>query len=202
MAKAVIFDYGVGNLLSIKCALERVGFTVSIGVGGQDLAKAAAIILPGVGSFTPAVEKLECVKEVICGKIVEGVPLLGICLGLQLFFEESAEGSGIGLTFFKGNVVRLQGGLKIPHIGWNTLDIVKSCALFDGINDKGSYVYFVHSLYPMPVDESIVCAKTFYGTHFVSAVADNNVFGLQFHPEKSGDVGLQILRNFARVVKR
>ncbi|MDR2708179.1 MAG: imidazole glycerol phosphate synthase subunit HisH, partial [Nitrososphaerota archaeon] len=114
MVKAVVFDYGVGNLLSIKCALERVGFNVSIGVGEQDLAGADSIILPGVGSFTPAVEKLECVKEVIRSKVAEGVPLLGICLGLQLFFEESAEGSGAGLAFFKGRVVRLQGGLKIP----------------------------------------------------------------------------------------
>jgi glutamine amidotransferase len=119
-----------------------------------------------------------------------------------LFFEESAEGSGAGLAFFKGRVVRLQGGLKIPHMGWNTLDIVKPCALFDGINGEDSYVYFVHSLYPVPVDEGVVCAKTFYGTSFVSAVVDRNVFGLQFHPEKSGDVGLQILRNFARVVMR
>ena len=201
MAKAVIFDYGIGNLLSIKYALERVGFDVSIGASGQDLVEADAIVLPGVGSFTPAVKKLECDKEVIQSKVAEGVPLLGICLGLQLFFEESAEGSGAGLAFFKGNVVRLQGDLKIPHMGWNTLNIVKSCELFDGIND-GVYVYFVHSLYPVPVDESVVCTRTFYGTSFTSTVVGKNVFGLQFHPEKSGDVGLQILRNFVRVVVR
>jgi glutamine amidotransferase len=147
------------------------------------------------------VEKLECAREVLKGKVAEGVPLLGICLGLQLFFEESAEGSGVGLAFFKGKVVRLQGDLKIPHMGWNTLDIVKPCELFDDISN-GSYVYFVHSLYPVPVDESIVCTKTFYGASFASGVVDKNVFGLQFHPEKSGDVGLQILRNFARVVRR
>ena len=201
MVKAVIFDYGVGNLLSIKCALERVGFDVSIGTSGQDLVKGDVVVLPGVGSFTPAAQKLECVKEAIQSKVAEGVPILGVCLGLQLFFEKSAEGSGVGLGFFKGNVMRLQGNLKIPHMGWNTLNIVKSCELFDGVSE-GVYVYFVHSLYTVPVDESVVCTKTFYGTDFVSAVVEKNVYGLQFHPEKSGDVGLQILRNFARVVVR
>ncbi|MCL2642054.1 MAG: imidazole glycerol phosphate synthase subunit HisH [Candidatus Bathyarchaeota archaeon] len=201
MAKAVIFDYGVGNLLGLKCALEQVGFGVSIGVSGQDLAQADALVLPGVGSFTPAAKKLECVKEAIQNKVVEGVPLLGICLGLQLFFEESAEGFGEGLAFFKGKVVRLQGDLKIPHMGWNTLNLVKSCELFDGI-DGGAYVYFVHSLYPVPIDGSVVCTKTTYGTTFTSAVVDKNVYGLQFHPEKSGNVGLQILQNFAKIVMR
>ncbi len=123
MAKAVIFDYGVGNLLSLKCALEKAGLEVSIGTTANELAKADAIALPGVGSFTPAAEKLECVKEVIQTKVSEGTPLLGICLGLQLFFEESQEGPGAGLGFFRGKIVRLQGNLKIPHMGWNTLNI-------------------------------------------------------------------------------
>lgn len=201
MVKAVIFDYGVGNLLGLKCALERVGFDVSVGILGQDLVQADAIVLPGVGSFTFAVQKLGCVKEVIRNKVVEGVSLLGICLGLQLFFEESAEGPGDGLALFEGKVVRLHGDLKIPHMGWNTLNLVKPCALFDGIN-RGDYVYFVHSLYPVPLDGSVVCAETTYGATFTSAVVDKNVYGLQFHPEKSGDVGLQILQNFAKVVKR
>jgi glutamine amidotransferase len=201
MAKAVLFDYGVGNLLSLKCALEKVGFNVSVGSSEKDLTTADAILLPGVGSFMPAVKKLEDVKEAIQTKVTEGVPLLGICLGLQLFFEESAEGSGDGLGFFKGKVVRLQSDLKIPHIGWNTLNFVKSCELFDGI-PEGIYVYFVHSFYSVPSDESIVCTRTTYGATFVSAVADKNVCGLQFHPEKSGDIGLQILRNFAVMVTR
>src|SRR5512139_2080532 len=119
MSKAVIFNYGVGNLLSLKCALEKAGLDVSIGTSGQDLTQADAIALPGVGSFTPAAEKLESVKEVIQSKVSEGTPLLGICLGLQLFFETSEEGPGKGLGFFKGKVVRLQGDLKIPHMGWN-----------------------------------------------------------------------------------
>jgi glutamine amidotransferase len=201
MAKVVLFDYGVGNLLSLKCALEKTGFNVFIGSSGKDLTDVDAIFLPGVGNFTPAAKKLECVKETLQAKVAEGVPLLGICLGLQLFFEESAEGFGDGLGFFKGRVVRLQGDLKVPHIGWNALNFVKSCELFDGIAEN-AYVYFVHSFYSVPFDESIVCTKTTYGVSFVSAVADKNVFGLQFHPEKSGDVGLQILRNFAIMVTR
>ena len=201
MVKAVIFDYGAGNLLSLKCALERVGFDVSVGVLGRDLVQADAIVLPGVGSFNFAVQKLGCVREVIRSRVVEGVSLLGVCLGLQLFFEESAEGSGEGLAFFEGKVVRLQGDLKVPHMGWNTLNLVKPCALFDGVGSD-AYVYFVHSLYPVPFDGGIVCAETTYGVTFASAVVDKNVFGLQFHPEKSGDVGLQILQNFAKMVKR
>jgi len=201
LVKAVIFDCGVGNLLSLKCALERVGFDVSVGGLGQDLMQVDAIVLPGVGSFTFAAQKLGCVKEVIQNKVVEGVPLLGICLGLQLFFEESAEGPGDGLSLFKGKVVRLKGDLKLPHMGWNTLNLVKPCTLFDGINGD-AYVYFVHSLYPVPLDGRVVCTETFYGVTFTSAVVDKNVYGLQFHPEKSGDVGLQILQNFAKIVKR
>ncbi len=201
MSKAVIFDYGVGNLLSLKCALEKAGLDVSIGTSGQDLAKADAIALPGVGSFTPAAEKLESVKEVIQNKVAEGTPLLGICLGLQLFFETSEEGPGNGLGFFKGKVVRLQGDLKIPHMGWNTINTVKPCPMFDGVKED-SYVYFVHSLYPVPTDKNIVCTETTYGTTFASAVEGKNVYGTQFHPEKSGDVGLQIMRNFAKIVKR
>jgi glutamine amidotransferase len=201
MVKAVIFDYGVGNLLSLKCALEKAGLDVSIVTSGQDLTKADAIALPGVGSFTPAAEKLGGVKEVIQNKVAEGTPLLGICLGLQLFFEQSEEGLGNGLGFFKGNVVRLQGNLKIPHMGWNTINMTKPCELFDGIKED-SYVYFVHSLYPVPQDKSIVCTETTYGTTFASAVVVKNVYGTQFHPEKSGDVGLQILRNFAKIVTR
>jgi len=201
MAKAVIFDYGVGNLLSLKCALNRVGFNVAIGTSGQDLMDTDVIVLPGVGNFMSAVKKLDCVREVIKNKVAEGVSLLGICLGLQLFFEASAEGSGDGLSFFKGNVIRLHGDLKIPHIGWNTVNLTKSCELFDGVADN-AYVYFVHSFHSIPTDESVVCAKTTYGTTFVSAVADKNMYGFQFHPEKSGDIGLQILRNFAIMVTR
>ncbi len=201
MAKAVIFDYGVGNLLSLKTALEKAGLDASIGTSAKELATADAIALPGVGAFTPAAEKLESIKDTLANKIQSGTPLLGICLGLQLFFEKSEEGPGNGLSLFKGKNVRLPNIVKVPHMGWNTLNIVKKNELFDGVKE-GSYVYFVHSLYPVPVDEKIVCAKTEYGTTFTSAIASKNIYGTQFHPEKSGDLGLKILKNFAKAVVR
>ena len=201
MAKAVIFDYGVGNLLSLKCALEKVGLEASIGISAKELAEADAIALPGVGAFSAAATKLDAVKEALINKVKDGTPLLGICLGLQLFFEESEEGPGNGLALFKGKTVRLPSTVKVPHMGWNTLNIVKQNELFDGVKE-GSYVYFVHSLYPVPVDKTIVCTQTEYGTTFTSAIASKNVYGTQFHPEKSGDIGLKILKNFAKVVVR
>ena len=199
MPQAVIFDYGVGNLLSLKTALEKAGLTTSIGTTTKDLAKADAIAMPGVGSFTAASEKLDAVKETLQAKIQEGTPLLGICLGLQLFFESSEEGPGTGLALFKGRNVQLPKTVKVPHMGWNTLNIAKPNELFDGIAE-GTYVYFVHSLYPVPKDKKIVCTTTDYGTTFTSAVTSKNIYGTQFHPEKSGDVGIKILKNFVKTV--
>ena len=201
MAKAIIFDYGVGNLLSLKTALEKVGLDVSIGTSSKELSDADAIALPGVGAFTPASQKLNEVKGILNSKIKEGTPFLGICLGLQLFFEKSEEGPGEGLRLFKGKIVELPKTVKVPHMGWNTLNILKQTRLFDGIKEN-SYVYFVHSLYPVPEDKSIVCTQTDYGTTFTSAIAKDNIYGTQFHPEKSGNIGLEILRNFAKEVVR
>ena len=201
MARAVIFDYGVGNLLSLKTALEKAGLEVSIGTLAKELADADAIALPGVGAFTPAAAKLNSVKETIVNKIQSGTPLLGICLGLQLFFEKSEEGPGNGLSLFKGKNVRLPRTVKVPHMGWNTLNITKQNELFDDISE-GSFVYFVHSLYPVPDEKDIVCTQTEYGTTFTSAIASKNIYGTQFHPEKSGDLGLKILKNFAKIVVR
>lgn len=201
MPRAVIFDYGVGNLLSLKCAMEKAGLEASIGTSAKQLASADAIALPGVGAFTAAVTKLDAAKEALINKVENGTPLLGICLGLQLFFEESEEGPGSGLALFKGKTIRLPNTVKVPHMGWNTLNIVKQNSLFEGIAE-GSYVYFVHSLYPVPVDKNIVCTQTEYGRTFTSAIARKNVYGTQFHPEKSGDIGLRILENFAKTVVR
>ena len=201
MAKAVIFDYGVGNLLSLKTALEKAGFSVTIGINSADLADADAIALPGVGSFTASLERLDTVKETLRKKVSEGTPILGICLGMQLFFESSEEGPGAGLSFFEGRVVQLPRTVKVPHMGWNTLNIVQPNELLEGIAE-GTYVYFVHSLYPAPKDPSIVVTRTDYGTTFTSAVAKANIYGTQFHPEKSGDVGLKILKNFQKIVVR
>jgi imidazole glycerol-phosphate synthase subunit HisH len=201
MANAVIFDYGVGNLLSLKTALEKTGLNATVGTSTAELSKADAIALPGVGSFTAALVKLDTVKETLKAKVEEGTPLLGICLGLQLFFESSEEGPGRGLAFFEGRNIQLPSTVKVPHMGWNTLDIQKPNELLDGIASC-SYVYFVHSLYPVPKDKSIVCTKTTYGTAFTSTIASKNIYGTQFHPEKSGDLGLKILKNFARTVRK
>jgi glutamine amidotransferase len=201
MPEAVIFDYGAGNLLSLKVALEKVGLNVKIGSTAQALKKADAIALPGVGNFSAATNKLQTVKEQIVEAVANGVPVLGICLGLQLFFEKSEEGAGRGLALFKGKNVWLPQSVKVPQMGWNTLRIVKQNGLFDGVDDE-SYVYFVHSLYPVPLDKDLICTETDYGTPFASAVASKNVFGTQFHPEKSGDIGLKILKNFARTIKK
>jgi imidazole glycerol-phosphate synthase subunit HisH len=201
MPEAVIFDYGAGNLLSLKVALEKVGLNVKIGSTAQALKKADAIALPGVGNFSAATNKLQTVKEQIVEAVANGVPVLGICLGLQLFFEKSEEGAGRGLALFKGKNVWLPQSVKVPQMGWNTLRIVKQNGLFDGVDDE-SYVYFVHSLYPVPLDKDLICTETDYGTTFASAVACKNVFGTQFHPEKSGDIGLKILKNFARTIKK
>ena len=201
MPKAVIFDYGAGNLLSLKIALEIVGLKTEIGSTQDILKRADAIALPGVGNFTAAARQIEPVKQVMLDAVSDGVPVLGICLGLQLFFRQSEEGEGNGLGLYEGKTVWLPNSVKVPHMGWNTLRFVKQTRLLDGVADE-SYVYFVHSLYPIPNEKKLVCTETDYGTTFASAIADKNVFGTQFHPEKSGEVGLKILKNFAILVKK
>lgn len=201
MPKVAIFDYGVGNLLSLKCALQKVGLNTTITVSAQQLGKADAIALPGVGNFSAAAGKIASAKQQIIEATDNGTPLLGICLGLQLFFKESDEGQGKGLALFKGKNIRLPNSVKVPHMGWNTLQILNQIEILEGIENE-SYVYFVHSLYPVPDDIGIVATETEYGELFASTVASKNVYGMQFHPEKSGEIGLRILNNFARIVKR
>jgi len=201
MPQVLIVDYGVGNLLSLKFALEKAGLKAIISTAAQKLKNADAIALPGVGNFTAAAKTLEPVKEQLMDVVKAGTPILGICLGMQLYFESSEEGPGEGLTFFRGKDVRLTGPVKVPHMGWNTIQKVKDNELFSGVADD-AYVYFVHSLYPMPEDKEIICTQTEYSQTFTSAVASKNIYGTQFHPEKSGDIGLQILSNFARIVAR
>ena len=201
MPEVLILDYGVGNLLSLKIALGKAGFSPRITSDHKQLKNADAVVLPGVGSFSAAVEKLGLLKTGLSEIVESGLPILGICLGLQLFFERSEEGPGKGLALFKGKSVKLPSCLKVPHMGWNTLKIIKETKILEGIKDD-SYVYFVHSLYPVPSNKSLVCAETEYGITFASVIASENVFGTQFHPEKSGATGLRMLENFVKIAVR
>lgn len=185
----------------MKHALEKVGFNSTIGSSQAQLKNADAIVLPGVGNFSAALKNLGYLKEEIHELIRSGIPVLGICLGMQLFFSESEEGEGTGLALFQGKNVQLPSFVKVPHMGWNTLRIIRQNELLEDIPNE-SYVYFVHSCYPVPMDKDIICAETTYGTTFASAIEKQNVYGTQFHPEKSDELGLKILKNFVRITKR
>lgn len=195
-----IIDYDAGNLKSVEKALQFLGEEAVITRDKNVLLQADKVILPGVGAFGDAMEKLHHydLVDTIHQIVEKKTPFLGICLGLQLLFERSDESIGVdGLGILKGEIVRIPDtGLKIPHIGWNSLVIKEDATLFKGLSD-GSYVYFVHSYYLRAEDENIVKATTEYGTCIHASVEKDNVFACQFHPEKSGDVGLTILKNFA-----
>ncbi len=193
-----IIDYDAGNVKSVEKALQALNQEVIITKDKELLLKADKVILPGVGAFGDAMEKLHTygLVEVIQKLIEMKKPFLGICLGLQLLFEESEESPGVkGLGILKGKIVRFpQNDLKVPQIGWNSLEFPKKSVLFEGMNG-GEYVYYVHSYY-LKAEEDIVVATTEYGVTVHAAVEKNNVFACQFHPEKSSGVGLNILKNF------
>lgn len=196
-----IIDYGAGNLQSVKKAFDFIGAESIITDNPETIKNCDKILLPGVGSFGDAMESMNAknLVEVIKAEALSGKPFLGICLGLQLLFEESEESPDVkGLGIFKGKIKKFSTdmGLKIPHIGWNSLEIKQKDTLFKGIPEN-SYVYFVHSYYLHAENENEIATVTNYGIDFHSAVGKDNIFATQFHPEKSGDVGLQILRNFA-----
>jgi len=199
--KVAILDYGVGNLYSITCALKRLGAEVKLIETVKDGLEADALILPGVGNFTAVAEKLSSEKEDIQEYVEAGRPLLGICLGLQILLEGSEEGDGKGLGLISGSARRLLKGVKIPHIGWNTLKIVKQHEFVEGVQD-GSWVYFVHSYYPSLTDKELVLAETQYGLTFPSIVGRGALVGTQFHPEKSAETGKTLLKNFLKMVRR
>ena len=202
-----LIDYGSGTLRSVWKALVNVGGDVRIVEHPRELADARAVVLPGVGAFDDCLLALQR-QELLAGVrdfIGTGRPFLGICVGYQALFEKSEEFNSCapGLGIFPGKVVRFsgQGGVKVPQIGWNQLEIVRpDCPLYRGIA-SGSYVYFVHSYYPQPVDDTIVATRTSYGETFASSVWRDNVFATQFHPEKSQQVGLRLLRNFVDLEK-
>jgi imidazole glycerol-phosphate synthase subunit HisH len=199
----VIIDYGVGNLRSVQNGFAKAGFPALLSGDPKDLAAADGLVLPGVGAFGQAMTSLRqsglaaAIKE----RVARGVPLLGICLGLQLLFERSYEmGDHQGLGLIGGEVVPFNGELKVPQIGWNQLAIRREHPLLDGIID-GDYVYFVHSYYARPADENVVLAASDYGVDFPAVVQQGNVFGIQFHPEKSSRLGLRILKNYGGLVE-
>lgn len=198
-----IIDYDAGNLRSVEKALISLGEDVVVSREADVLLAADKVILPGVGAFGDAMNKLKeyGLVEVINKIVVKNIPLLGICLGLQLMFEESDEAPGVkGLGLLKGKILRIppKEGLKIPHMGWNSIDIKPQARLFKGIKNN-SYVYFVHSYYLKADEEDIVAASTEYSVHIHASVESGNIFACQFHPEKSSDIGLKILKNFAEL---
>jgi len=202
MAAVVVIDYGMGNLRSVQKALESVGAKAKVTQAGDDILKADKVVLPGVGAFAVAMEKLKSLGliEPIIKVIKSHKPFLGICLGLQLLFSESQEAKGIkGLGIFKGRVVKFK-GVKVPHIGWNQIKINRknNSKLFTGIGEE-SNMYFCHSYFVNPEDKNIIATKTNYGGDFVSGVACGNILGVQFHPEKSQEIGLKILENFLKI---
>lgn len=195
-----IIDYDAGNIKSVVKAMEHLGQEVVLTRDGEEILRADHVILPGVGSFGDAMEKLHRYQLIpVIRQVVERkIPFLGICLGLQLLFESSEESPGVeGLGILKGKIVRFdeREGMKIPHMGWNSLAFPKEGKLFQGIRQQ-SYVYFVHSYYLKAEDQDIVAATCDYANHIHASVEQGNVFACQFHPEKSSDVGLQILKNF------
>jgi len=202
LPKVSIVNYGLGNLRSAKKGLEKSGAEVLITDDPKQLSKSDAIVLPGVGAFAPAVKNLFPLSNVVKQSVADGKPLLGICLGLQLLFTRSSEGESIeGLNLIAGDVVKLPDSVKTPQMGWNTIEIVKPHPLFEGVPNF-SYVYFVHSYVPQPLEQDVILAITEYGVKFPSVVAKQNIFATQFHPEKSSKTGAMILKNFVRIVKR
>ena len=200
-----IIDYDAGNIKSVEKALQYLGEEACVTRDREVILGADKVILPGVGSFGDAMEKIRGygLEEVIKEVVAKGTPFLGICLGLQLLFERSDESDGVpGLGILKGEILRIpdKEGFKIPQIGWNSLKYPNRGRLFEGIPEE-SYVYFVHSYYLKAEDESIVTATTDYSTLIHASVEKDNVFACQFHPEKSSDVGLQIIKNFIQLQK-
>ncbi len=198
MANIAIIDYGMGNLRSVQKAFEHIGVSAEITSDANVLARADGAALPGVGAFADCIKNLDETGLVptIREFVASGRPFLGICLGLQLLFDSSVEGGQYeGLGLLPGQVVSLPRDRKVPHMGWNNLKILRPDPLFKGLPEE-AFVYFVHSYHAAPADPAILSATTDYGIPVTAAVQRGNLYATQFHPEKSGDVGMQILRNF------
>jgi len=202
MVNLAIFDYGAGNIFSLKNALEKTGATVDVITSFDKPNVYSGLLLPGVGNFDPAVTSIsQNSKTTFKDFIKENTPVLGICLGLEMFFEKSEEGKEKGLGIIDGEVIILPPSMKVPHMGWNNLEIKKSGKILEGVNN-GSWVYFVHSYRVKPVNDDIITAESDYGIKVPAVIEQNNFFGTQFHPEKSGKVGKIMIENFLAVCKK
>lgn len=195
-----VIDYGMGNLRSVQKAIEHLGYNCIVSSSRSDINSASHIILPGVGAFRDAMKNLRernLIDVIIENCVQKKKPLLGICLGMQVLFEESEEfGIHRGLGILKGRVVRFRSNLKVPHMGWNSVRLIRENPL---IKNDEQFFYFVHSYYVVPSDESIIRGTTDYGINFVSYINEDNIFATQFHPEKSEKQGLQLLKNFCEL---
>jgi glutamine amidotransferase len=202
MTNVAIFDYGAGNIFSLKTSLEKNGASVDVITSFDQVKNHSGLLLPGVGNFDPAIRSIRDYSAIQFNDFVKDkVPVLGICLGMEMFFAKSEEGKEQGLNVLNGEVVLLPENMKIPHMGWNNLQIKRESKILDGVDD-GSWVYFVHSYRAKPTNEQIVVADTDYGIKVPAVIEDGIYFGTQFHPEKSGKIGSLMIRNFLKVCKQ
>ena len=202
MTNIAIFDYGAGNIFSLKNSFEKVGATVEVITSFDQTKNFSGLLLPGVGNFDPAIKSIMQNSKILFKDYVKNdLPVLGICLGMEMFFEKSEEGKENGLNVMEGEVVVLPKSMKIPHMGWNNLEIKKSGKLLDGI-ENNSWVYFVHSYRVKPKSNNLIMAESDYGIKVPAVIEQNNFFGTQFHPEKSGIVGKTMILNFLKECKK
>ena len=198
MVNVAIFDYGAGNIFSLKTSLEKNGATVDVITSFDQAKDFAGVLLPGVGNFDPAIRSIRDYTAIQFKDFVQDkIPVLGICLGMEMFFAKSQEGKERGLHVLDGEVVLLPNNMKIPHMGWNSLQIKWESKILDGVNN-GSWVYFVHSYRVKPQNNELIIADADYGIKIPAIIEQNNFIGTQFHPEKSGKVGAIMIKNFLR----
>ena len=201
MVKVAIFDYGAGNIFSLKNSLEKTGALVDVITNFDKPNDYSGIFLPGVGNFDPAIHSIRNFSKIQFQDYAGTMPVLGICLGMEMFFEKSEEGKEKGLNVIDGEVVVLPSSMKVPHMGWNNLEIKKPGKILEGVDD-GSWVYFVHSYRAKPVSDEVITAVSDYGIKVPAVVEYKNFIGTQFHPEKSGKVGKIMIKNFLEECKR
>ena len=201
MTSVAIFDYGAGNIFSLKNSLEKAGASVNVINNFDEPNEYSGLLLPGVGNFDPAIHSIRDLSKTQFQDYVGNMPVLGICLGMEMFFEKSEEGKEKGLNVIDGEVIVLPSSMKVPHMGWNDLEIKKPGKILEGVED-GSWVYFVHSYRVKPSSENVITAESDYGIKVPAVVESNNYFGTQFHPEKSGKVGKIMIKNFLEECKK